>query len=98
LSWYAKSASEGTSTTTTFWSAFTALTGLAWSFASLTAIRFVFGALEAALSPAVATAFRRWIPIDERSAAFGFFLGGGRLGGAITPFATGILLVHFGWK
>lgn len=80
------------------WSVFTALTGFAWSLWSLLAIRFTFGVLEAALSPSIATAFRRWIPAEERSAAFGFFLGGGRLGGAITPFFTGLLMVRFGWR
>lgn len=80
------------------WSAFTALTAAAWSFSSLLAIRFLFGGLEAALSPSVAAAFGRWIPVAERSSAFGFFLGGGRLGAAITPFfAAGILAQH-GWR
>src|SRR6187551_3622159 len=36
------------------WSVFTALTATAWSFVSLIAIRFTFGALEAAFSPSVA--------------------------------------------
>ncbi|HUQ92504.1 MAG TPA: MFS transporter [Bryobacteraceae bacterium] len=80
------------------WSAFTALTATAWSFASLMAIRFTFGALEAALSPSIASAFGRWIPITERSTAFGAFLGGGRLGGAITPPIAGFLLLRFGWR
>jgi ACS family glucarate transporter-like MFS transporter len=80
------------------WSVFTALTATAWGFVSLLAIRFTFGALEAALSPSVASAFRRWIPVTERSTAFGAFLGGGRLGGAITPPIAGFLLIHFGWR
>ena len=80
------------------WSAFTALTAYAWSFASLMAIRFTFGALEAALSPSVASAFSRWIPSSERSTAFGAFLGGGRLGGAITPPIAGLILLNYGWR
>jgi len=80
------------------WSAFTALTGAAWNFASLMLIRFTFGALEAALSPSIASAFARWVPATERSTAFGAFLGGGRLGGAITPPIAGFLLFHYGWR
>src|SRR3954469_21617638 len=48
------------------WSVFTALTATAWSFVSLIAIRFTFGALEAAFSPSVASAFSRWVPVNER--------------------------------
>jgi MFS family permease len=80
------------------WSAFTALTAAAWSLASLLTIRFVFGALEAAFSPSVASAFSRWVPVNERATAFGAFLGGGRLGGAITPPIAGFLLLHYGWR
>jgi MFS family permease len=80
------------------WSAFTMLTAAAWNFVSLMAIRFTFGALEAALSPSVASAFGRWIPSTERSTAFGAFLGGGRLGGAITPPLAGFLLFYYGWR
>jgi MFS family permease len=80
------------------WSAFTILTAYAWNFASLMAIRFTFGALEAALSPSVASAFNRWIPSSERSTAFGAFLGGGRLGGAITPPIAGFILLLYGWR
>lgn len=80
------------------WSVFTALTAAAWSFTSLLLIRFTFGALEAALSPSVASAFSKWIPATERSTAFGAFLGGGRLGGAITPPIAGYLVYHYGWR
>lgn len=80
------------------WSAFTIFTAYAWSFGSLMVIRFTFGALEAALSPSVASAFNRWIPATERSTAFGAFLGGGRLGGAITPPIAGFILLHYGWR
>jgi len=80
------------------WSAFTGLTALAAGFASLLAIRFVFGALEAALSPAVASAFRGWVPEASRTSAFGFFLGGGRLGGAITPWIALPIMGLWGWR
>ena len=44
------------------WSAFTALTGAAWSFASLWAIRFCFGAGEAGCFPNITKAFSVWLP------------------------------------
>src|SRR6185436_20542131 len=42
------------------WSICSAATGLAWNYASLLVIRFLFGAFEAALAPSAAAAFRRW--------------------------------------
>ncbi|MFN0105785.1 MAG: MFS transporter [Bryobacteraceae bacterium] len=80
------------------WSVFTALTASAWNLVSLLGIRFVFGGLEAAFSPSVASAFSRWVPVNERATAFGAFLGGGRLGGALTPPIAGYILLHYGWR
>ncbi len=80
------------------WSTFTAITAAAWSFTSLLVIRFVFGGLEAAFSPSVAAAFNRWIPVSERASAFGAFLGGGRLGAALTPPLVGFLMLRYGWR
>lgn len=81
-----------------WWSAFTALTAAAWSYFSLLVVRFLFGAGEAALSPAIASAFGRWVPVAERSTAFGAFLSGGRVGGAIAPPIAAILLLNYGWR
>ena len=81
-----------------FWSVFTGLTAMVWNLTSLLAVRFTFGALESALSPSVASAFNRWVPINERATSFGAFLGGGRFGGAITPPIAGFLLLHYGWR
>lgn len=80
------------------WSVMTALTAAAWSYGSLLVIRFVFGGLEAAFSPSIASAFSRWVPVNERATAFGAFLGGGRLGGALTPPIAGFLLLRYGWQ
>lgn len=80
------------------WSAFTALTGAAWGFASMLVIRFLFGALEAALAPSIAVAFTRWVPVVERSTAFGAFLSGGRLGAAVTPPVAAFLMLRVGWR
>jgi MFS family permease len=80
------------------WSALIAATGLAWSYASLLVIRFLFGAVEAALSPAVAAGFRRWLPARDSAAGFGVFLAGGRLGAAVTPWIAGALFASLTWR
>ncbi|MEJ7609242.1 MAG: MFS transporter, partial [Bryobacteraceae bacterium] len=59
---------------------------------SLTLICTVHTGASAALSPSIASAFNRWIPVNEKATAFGAYLAGGRLGGAITPFVAGYLL------
>jgi MFS family permease len=81
-----------------WWSAFTAFTAAAWNYASLLVIRFLFGAGEAALSPSIASAFARWVPVAERSTAFGAFLSGGRIGGAIAPPIAAYILLRHGWR
>lgn len=81
-----------------WWSAFTALTAAAWNYISLLAVRFIFGAGEAALSPSIASAFSRWVPVAERSTAFGAFLSGGRIGGAIAPPIAAFILLRHGWR
>src|SRR5437588_584715 len=80
------------------WSVFTALTGAVWGLPSMLAVRFTFGTLEAALSPATATAFTRWAPVAERSTSFGAYLSGGRLGAALTPPLAAFLMLRFGWR
>lgn len=53
------------------WSAFTALTGVAWNFAALWVTRFLFGAGEAGCFPNLTKAFSLWIPPSERARAQG---------------------------
>ena len=81
-----------------WWSTFTALTAAAWNFISLMVIRFVFGSVEAAITPSVASAFSRWVPLEERSTAFGAFLSGGRIGAALTPALAAFILLRHGWR
>ena len=80
------------------WSAFTALTAAAAGYRTLLLIRFTFGGMEAALSPAIGSSLVRWIPERWRATAFGVFLAGGRLGGAFAPALSALLLLHFGWR
>jgi ACS family glucarate transporter-like MFS transporter len=48
------------------WSFFTAVTGAAWSFVSLWAIRFLFGAGEAGCFPNLTRMLSAWLPLGER--------------------------------
>jgi MFS family permease len=81
-----------------WWSAFTMLTGAAWSFRSLVAIRFVFGAGEAGAFPNIQHSFSRWFPSRERGRANGVLFLGSRLGGALAPGLAILLIQRWGWR
>ena len=81
-----------------FWSLMTALTPLAWSFASLVVIRFIFGIGEAGAFPNATRAFSHWIPSTERGFAQGITHAFARGGGALTPMIIAPLMLAFGWR
>jgi len=81
-----------------WWSAFTVLTGFAFNYASLVAIRFLFGAGEAGAWPNVARTFSRWFPRQERGTAQGVFFMGAHLSGGLTPILVTTLLVYMDWR
>ena len=68
-----------------WWSFFTAATGWAWSFVSLTVTRFLFGAGEAGCFPNLTKTFTTWLPHHERVRAQGIMWLSARWGGAFTP-------------
>jgi MFS family permease len=80
-----------------WWSVMTAATGIVGGFASLVAVRFLFGAGEAGTFPSMARAYARWLPAPERGRAFGLALMTAALGGAATqPLVVALLnLVHW---
>jgi MFS family permease len=83
----------------TWWSAFTVLTGATFSYHSLVATRFLFGAGEAGAWPNVARTFSRWFPMAERGRAQGVFFMGAHLAGGLTPaLVTALLMAGFGWR
>ncbi len=82
----------------TWWSIFTALTGMAWNFLSLVVFRFLFGAGEAGAFPNITRIFSRWMPASERGVALGAVLMGSRLGGSLTPFTVVALMTALGWR
>jgi MFS family permease len=81
-----------------WWSAFTVLTGFAFSYWSLLAIRFLFGAGEAGAWPNVARTFSRWFPRRDRGTVQGTFFMGAHLAGGVTPLLATALLAHMGWR
>ena len=81
-----------------WWSAFTALTGLASGFRSLVAIRALFGAGEAGAWPTVARALTQWFPVKQRGSAQGIFFMGAHLGGGLTPLLVASIVSRVGWR
>lgn len=81
-----------------WWSVFTMITGAAWSFGSMLAIRFLFGVGEAGAWPGVARTFSRWIPRSERGTVQGIFFAAAHLTGGLTPMITLALAGWIGWR
>jgi sugar phosphate permease len=80
------------------WSAFTALTGAAWSAGSLIAIRFLFGAGEAGCFPNLTRMLSAWLPKRERATAQALMWAFTRWGGAATPPLVLVCIHWFGWR
>src|SRR5476651_2391087 len=68
-----------------WWSALTMLTAAAFSYASMLAVRFLFGAGEAGAWPCVARTFSKWIPPGQRGRVQGVFFAGAHLAGGLAP-------------
>jgi ACS family glucarate transporter-like MFS transporter len=81
-----------------WWSAFTMATAGAFSYASMLAVRFLFGAGEAGAWPGVARSFSRWIPRRERGTVQGLFFAGAHLSGGLTPLVITALLMFIPWR
>ena len=72
---------------------------VAWIFAYLIVLRFLFGAFQAGTFPAIARILADWMPSSERGSAQGAIWMSSRLGGAIAPLLL-VWLFGFlgGWK
>lgn len=81
-----------------FWSLFTGLTGVMWSFGSLLLCRFLFGGAEAGAYPTFARVFYSWLPASELGLAQGINLSGSRLGAAFALPAVAWLVNSAGWR
>src|SRR5207245_353048 len=81
-----------------WWSMMTAATSLATGFASLFALRLLFGIGEAGAFPGTARAFSHWLPARERGRAFGLAVMSGALGGAVTQPLVVVMLEVTTWR
>jgi len=81
-----------------WWSVLTSATTMAWSAASMIAIRFLFGAGEAGAFPIATRSLSRWMPPSERGFAQGITHAGSRLGAALTPALVAVIIAKFGWR
>src|SRR5207253_3971917 len=81
-----------------WWSSFTIFTAGAFNYASLLAIRFLFGAGEAGAWPNAALAFSRWTPLRERGRTQGFFFAAAHLSGGLTPLLVAALVGSMSWR
>ncbi len=81
-----------------WWSFFTAMTGFAWNFLSMTVTRFLFGAGEAGCFPNLTKSFTTWLPPEERVRAQGILWMSARWGGAFTPLLVMQVLRWMNWR
>ena len=81
-----------------WWSFFTAATGWAWSFVSLTVTRFLFGAGEAGCFPNLTKTFTTWLPHHERVRAQAIMWLSARWGGAFTPPLVYLVFKLTSWR
>ena len=81
-----------------WWSAFTALTGLARTFPVMLITRFLFGMGEAGAYPNIAGALGRWFPTAGLARTQGFIWAASRLGGALAPLIVVPLQSSIGWR
>ncbi|MFJ3055008.1 MFS transporter [Herbaspirillum sp. NPDC087042] len=80
------------------WSAATALTGAAGSFASLLTARLVMGGGESCSNPVGAKVIRQWIPASERGVITALFNSGSYAGPAICSVLLAFLVGQYGWR
>ncbi|MBM3804726.1 MAG: MFS transporter [Acidimicrobiia bacterium] len=81
------------------WSAFTAATGLASGFVSLLLARVGFGLAQAGAYPTSGGLLKHWITFPDRAKASSTVALGGRVGGAIAPLLTVMILSTTGsWR
>ena len=76
------------------WSFFTAMIGMVTGLVMLLAMRGAFGLGQAGAFPTGSNVISRWIPAAGRGGASSLVALGGRIGGAVMPLLTAILLVN----
>jgi ACS family hexuronate transporter-like MFS transporter len=82
----------------TVWSAFCALTGTVFSFASLLIVRVIFGFGEGPFASTGSKMVNNWFGVTERGRAVGIVNAGNPIGGAIAGPLVGLLALTIGWR
>lgn len=77
------------------WSLFTAMMGLSNGFIMLLITRAAYGLGQAGAYPTSASILSKWVPFSNRGTASSIVAFGGRMGGAIAPILTALLIVMF---
>jgi sugar phosphate permease len=80
------------------WGACAALTGVVTNIASLMALRFVLGVVEAAVMPAMLIFIANWFTKSERSRANTFLILGNPVTVLWMSVVSGYLIDSFGWR
>lgn len=75
----------------------TALTPLAWSFASMLVVRIIFGFFEGCMIPAATRCVSMWVTPKERGLATGMWLGAVPMGVVLGNPISGLLIAQWGW-
>ncbi len=86
----------------TWWGIFITLTasipaGMYGAFLALVTMRFLLGAGEATMYPAMNRFVERWFPIAERGKANGIIFGGVGLGSGLAPPIATAIILRYGW-
>src|ERR1700712_5789639 len=81
-----------------FWSAATALTGIATSFPFVFFPRLLLGVGESPTFPLAARAIREWAPVKERALAFSISGSGPAFGTAVSAITIAWLVSTIGWR
>lgn len=81
-----------------WWSAFTCLTGAAFSSTQLLATRFLFGIGEAGAYPNISGVLAKWFRTEERARTQGYIWAASRFGGALAPILVTPLQTSVGWR
>ena len=82
----------------TVWSIATALTGFAWSFASLLPLRLLLGVGESVAFPCASKVLANAVKVERLGVANGVLGFGYLLGPAIGTLLGGLLMARYGWR
>lgn len=82
----------------TWWSAFTAFTGMATSLANMLIIRLLFGIGEGLFPGGSWKSISNWFPVKERATANAFMLSSNALGPALAPLFVAAVMAAWGWR